>query len=157
MPRKLLTFIRQNAIALLALFVALGGTSYAALNLPANSVGARQIRNHTITPVKLDPKSIAGSIRAWAIVYGDTASVTRGPSSSPIRVQRIGTGESVTWVHRRFASDCIPVVTPRIAVDSNYNSVSVDFRANEGTVLLAGFSASKFGQTEPAYLLIVCP
>ena len=33
-----------NVISLLALFVALGGTSYAALKLPKNSVGAKQIK-----------------------------------------------------------------------------------------------------------------
>ena len=46
---KTLTFIRHNAIALTALFVALGGTSYAALSLPAGSVGtqaAAQRRGH---------------------------------------------------------------------------------------------------------------
>ena len=65
---RLTRHIRSNAVAYLALFVALGGTSYAALHLPANSVGGRQIRNHVINPVKLNPKYIAGSVRAWASV-----------------------------------------------------------------------------------------
>jgi hypothetical protein len=34
---RLLTHARDNAIAYLALFVALGGTSYAAIKLPRNS------------------------------------------------------------------------------------------------------------------------
>ena len=50
---KILTFIRQNAIALVALFVALGGTSYAALSLPAGSVGTKQLRNGSVTPANL--------------------------------------------------------------------------------------------------------
>lgn len=58
---------RQNAVAYLALFVALGGTSYAAVNLPAGSVGARALKNHSITPVKFDPRFINGSIRAWVV------------------------------------------------------------------------------------------
>ncbi len=65
---RLTHHVRSNAIAYLALFVALGGTSYAALEIPANSVGGRQIRNHVINPVKLNPKYIAGSVRAWASV-----------------------------------------------------------------------------------------
>lgn len=42
-----------TVIAYLALFTALGGTSYAALSLPANSVGSRQIRNHSVKPLDL--------------------------------------------------------------------------------------------------------
>ena len=63
---KTLTFIRHNAIALLALFVALGGTSYAALSLPPGSVGTRQLKNRAVTAAKLNPTSIAASVRAWA-------------------------------------------------------------------------------------------
>ena len=62
---KAIQYLRSNAISLLALFTALGGTSYAALNLPAGSVGTRQLRdgsvtakklaNGSITPIKFDP------------------------------------------------------------------------------------------------------
>lgn len=60
--------LRANAIAYLALFVALGGTSYAAASLPAGSVGNRQLRNHSIDPDKLNPRYIKGNIRIWASV-----------------------------------------------------------------------------------------
>jgi hypothetical protein len=60
--------LRANVVAYLALFIALGGTSYAAINLPAGSVGAKQIKNHSITPVKFNQSAIAGNVRAWAIV-----------------------------------------------------------------------------------------
>jgi hypothetical protein len=43
----------SNHLALLALFVALGGTSYAALGLPANSVGTRQIKRGAVTLSKI--------------------------------------------------------------------------------------------------------
>jgi hypothetical protein len=55
---QLLVHLRRNSVAYLALFVALGGTSYAALNLP----------NHSIEPVKLNPRLIGGYVRAWASV-----------------------------------------------------------------------------------------
>lgn len=42
-------------IALVALFVALGGGAYAALKLPANSVGAAQLKKGAVTPTKLSP------------------------------------------------------------------------------------------------------
>lgn len=46
--RTLLSFARANAIALLALFVALGGTSYAAVQLPKNSVTSKQVKNGSL-------------------------------------------------------------------------------------------------------------
>jgi hypothetical protein len=42
-------------VALIALFVALGGGAYAALKLPANSVGAAQLKKSAVTPTKLSP------------------------------------------------------------------------------------------------------
>ena len=47
-----LTF--ANVMSALALFTALGGASYAAIKVPSNSVGTKQIRNRAITTRKLD-------------------------------------------------------------------------------------------------------
>jgi len=65
---RLIAHFRSNLVGWIALFVALGGTGYAAVAIPRNSVGAAQIRNHSIAPVKLNPKFIGGSVRAWAVV-----------------------------------------------------------------------------------------
>jgi hypothetical protein len=75
--KRLTDHLRANVIGYLALFVALGGTGYAALSIPRNSVGTRQLRNGAITPVKLG-KGIAGSVRAWAIVGPDGKVIAGG-------------------------------------------------------------------------------
>lgn len=49
----MLAYIRRHHIGIIALFVALGGTSYAATQLPANSVGTRQIQPGSVTKPKL--------------------------------------------------------------------------------------------------------
>ena len=49
--RGKLTF--SNVVACIALFVALGGASYAATQLPKNSVGAAQLKKHSVTRSKL--------------------------------------------------------------------------------------------------------
>lgn len=46
-------------VSVVALVVALGGTSYAAFTLPKNSVGTRQLKNKAVTPAKVAPKTIA--------------------------------------------------------------------------------------------------
>jgi hypothetical protein len=49
--RRRLTY--ANVAATIALFVALGGTSYAAFSLPAASVGTKQLKNGAVTKAKL--------------------------------------------------------------------------------------------------------
>lgn len=46
-----------NVIATIALFIALGGASYAAIKLPKNSVGAKQLKKGAVTPAKLSKAS----------------------------------------------------------------------------------------------------
>lgn len=43
----------SNVVASVALFVALGGVSYAAIKIPAHSVGARQLKSRAVTLGKL--------------------------------------------------------------------------------------------------------
>jgi len=59
MPRRLLDRLSSNAIAILALFIALGGTSYAAIKVPRNSVGATQIRVGAVGSSEIRDRSIA--------------------------------------------------------------------------------------------------
>jgi hypothetical protein len=47
-----------NVVATMALFVALGGTSYAALKLPRNSVGATQIKSGAVGSSEVHNRSI---------------------------------------------------------------------------------------------------
>lgn len=53
-----LRHIRRNFVSYLALFVALGGTSYAAVKLPKNSVGSAQLRNNVVTSRKVRGHSL---------------------------------------------------------------------------------------------------
>jgi hypothetical protein len=47
-----------NVISTVALFVALGGASYAAIKLPANSVGTKQLRRSAVTSTKVKDRSL---------------------------------------------------------------------------------------------------
>jgi hypothetical protein len=73
-PRKrrfssCLTF--SNVVSLLALFVALGGSAYAAGVLPMNSVGRAQLQANSVTSSKLAPSSVGRSELKSASVTAD--------------------------------------------------------------------------------------
>ncbi len=48
MTKRIARHVRQNAYGLLALFIALGGTSYAVATLPKNSVKAKQLAPNSV-------------------------------------------------------------------------------------------------------------
>jgi hypothetical protein len=56
--RSKLTY--ANVMATVAVFIALGGASYAAVKLPKNSVGTRQIKNNAITAAKIKNGAVTG-------------------------------------------------------------------------------------------------
>ena len=69
------------AVALLALLVALGGTSYAAVNLPRNSVGNRQLKRDAITGAKVKDRSLfANDFARGQIPQGPAG--PRGPAGA---------------------------------------------------------------------------
>jgi hypothetical protein len=67
---------RRNVIAYLALFVALGGTSYAATKLPAKSVGTKQLKDNAVTSKKVKDNSL----RARDFATGQLPAGPRGPA-----------------------------------------------------------------------------
>jgi hypothetical protein len=67
-----------NVTASLALFIALGGTGYAAVTLPRNSVGHAQLRNNAVGTKELRTGAVRSSdIRNRTIRLSDLAKSTR--------------------------------------------------------------------------------
>ena len=88
--RKRLSF--ANVTSMLALFVALSGSAYAAAQLPANSVGKAQIRPSAVGKSEAAASSIGRSeVRSSAI--GKSEIATNGVGQSEIRNNSIGPGE----------------------------------------------------------------
>jgi hypothetical protein len=67
-----------TVISLIALFVALGGTSYAVIKLPAKSVGNRELKSNAVTSAKIRPRAVSRSDLAPSARSG--ARGPRGPA-----------------------------------------------------------------------------
>ena len=96
----------SNVVATLALFVALGGASYAAIKVPSNSVGSKQIKANAVKNAELadgsvttakiaanavGPSQVAdGSVTGSKIAGGAVNSANIAPSA--VRSQQVGDG-----------------------------------------------------------------
>jgi hypothetical protein len=153
---RLLQHIRSNAVAYVALFVALGGTSYAALKLPANSVGNRQIKNHSITPNKLDPSKIGAVVRYWAVLdegaSGErvTASHPRARLTSWSPAVDVGT---VSW-GQSFPTNCFAIAT---AASGSVSARVLAVPKSHASVLFAPSTNTGQHTTGLVYIALACP
>lgn len=167
MPSRALNYIAHHAIAITALvcsILALAASSYAAFSLPAGSVGAAQIRNHVITPVKLNSKSIAGSIRAWAVIqWGGSGKLVARASNSRVRVTTGNNGESITWPHQQFSRRCTASATPQLNLNlgmhrAGFVTAQFDPTNHGGAFLqLFGFAVDGTPSPQAVDVVIVCP
>lgn len=97
MHHRILSRIRANIVAYLALFLALTGTSVAAVSLA----------NHSVDPVKLDSRTIGGYVREWASVNANGHVVASGGFVT-VRVQQNGELPGryyFTW-HTKLTGPC---------------------------------------------------
>jgi hypothetical protein len=128
-------------VALLALFVALGGASYAAVSLPKNTVGSKQLKAGAVGAADIHKNAITSkkvkdrSLLARDFKAGQLPSGSAGPKGDP------GTNgtNGATSVVVRFAEETTP--------DNNNDSASVNCnpgeRATGGAVrLISGSGAN---------------
>jgi hypothetical protein len=167
---KTLTFIRHNAIALLALFVALGGTSYAALALPAGSVGTRQLRNgavttrklakRSVTAASLDPESIAGHIADWAQIRADGHVTSSRPNATVSLTDPTRGVYRVFW-HRSIQLNCIamanPTNVPTVVGQASADTLGPFGRGRNTYFIVQTFDASGNNVPESVNVVVICP
>jgi hypothetical protein len=68
-----------NVVATMALFISLGGASYAAVVLPANSVGTRQLRAGAV-----DPRALSFPLGVSSVVNRKVEEIGNGPCNGPL-------------------------------------------------------------------------
>ena len=72
-----------NVTSTLALFIVLGGSAYAAVTLPANSVGRAQLRPRAVSTSKLAPHSVTRFRLSHWVKRRLSARLRRGPAGAP--------------------------------------------------------------------------
>jgi hypothetical protein len=95
MHRRIRQHFGSNVVAYLALFLAMGGTSVAAVSLA----------NHSIDPVKLDPRNIGGYVREWASVSANGRVAASGGRVT-VRTGSAFPGRYYFTWHTRLTSPC---------------------------------------------------
>jgi hypothetical protein len=95
-------------VACTALIVALGGTSYAAIRLPANSVGTKQLKRGAVTGVKVRSNALTGTqinegtlgkvrTATRADTAGDATTADSADQATRAPVTRLDYRQSGTW------------------------------------------------------------
>jgi hypothetical protein len=151
--KRLLDHLRANVIAYLALFIALGGTSYA-LTLPAGSVGTRQLKNHSVTPIKLDKGKIAGYVRAWAVIQGGNQVVASRPKARVLGWDSNSGVGDISWGNA-ISRSCVPLTTG----GGQFVQASILPSTGGAVVHFGTFTSSGQPDSNPllTFILVMCP
>jgi hypothetical protein len=149
--KRLVRHLQHNVVAYLALFVALGGTSYAAV----------AIKNNSINPIKLNRKYIGGYIRAWASVDASGRVVAGSAGAHVIVNNAVSPGlYFVLWRHQRFTG-CVPqagLLAEAGTTATGFILVSsVPVAARRGEVDVATTDESNNHMALPFHVSVLCP
>jgi hypothetical protein len=115
---KLLSHLNHaTVVAYVALFVALGGGAYAAIKLPKNSVGTKQLKNGAVKTKKLANRAVTGKKLANGAVTGAKV------ANNSLTGQQINAATLGTVPHATSASQLagvtpatVPVAWARIGI-----------------------------------------
>jgi hypothetical protein len=111
-------------VAVIALLDAVSGTAYAALSIPANSIGTKQLKNDAVTRTKLAANAVVGS----KIAPGSLTASSIAPNSltgADINVGTLGTVPSAASAPLAKVQIVTAVGTSGDgSVDTNYTSAT---------------------------------
>ena len=93
-------------ISLIALFVALGGTGYAALSLPKNSVGTKQLKKNAVTGSKIKKNAVTSSkVKNHSLTSADINLAALGTVPSASNAGHANVADSATNAGHATAAD----------------------------------------------------
>ena len=128
----------SNVMATAAVFIALGGTSYAAITLPRNSVGSTQIKKNAVSTSKVKDRSLA--VRDLSAAARTSLRGQRGPQGpqGPKGDVTVVNGQVITKTNVTYKTDSASVAaesTSQLTVqcDSGTKVIGGGVRKDGGT------------------------
>ena len=136
-------------IALIALMVALGGTSYAAVTLPANSVGTKQLTKNAVTTPKIKNRAVtAAKINPAGLTVpratnAGNASTADGQTLTNVNVNVPESGSQQVYSANGLSVTvlCSPGGEPTINVNGP-NHAELNWSGNNGGTTFGGRDAN---------------
>lgn len=128
-----------NVMATVAVFIALGGASYAAVKIPANSVGSKQLRSNAVVASKIKSRQVTG-----AKVATDTLTGSNIKESTLSAVPRA-----------KLADNADTAVSAKSAVSAA--SAATAANATHATAADSAANADRLSGVTAADLRVKCP
>jgi hypothetical protein len=136
-----------NVMATIALFIALGGASYAAVKLPKNSVGTKQIKNKSITGAKIATGAITGGKIAPRSIGGPALNLSSiGTVPSAAQATNAAHATSADTATRAATAERAEAVPPPEALHVVTNFEPGCSATATGTLGPVGFYKDAFGE-----------
>ncbi len=112
-----------NVMATIAVFIALGGASYAALKIPRNSVGTKQLKRHSVGARQLKPLSVSeGKLQENSV--GPNSLQGNAVGSDQLAPNSVGTREAKDFSLQADDLDPTAAMPPLFAHVSSSGSLS---------------------------------
>ncbi len=132
MKRPKLTY--SNVMATIAVFIALGGSAYAATQLKKNSVGTRQLRKNSVTTAKIKngavttSKIVNGAVTGAQVNLGSLGTVPSANESDATNGMHLGkldflSGENVGPV-KVFSADGLTLTAQCVTHDLEFTATT---------------------------------
>jgi hypothetical protein len=144
-------------VAIIALVMALGGTSYAALSIPKNSVGSKQLKKNAVTTKKIKNGAVTTAKIKNHAVTAEKINPT-GLSAQAVAYVHVEANGTLDTSHSKNVSASSLTATGVYCLKVSVPVVSVTGAADaESTGNFASVSAVMGGQDPHNYIGTFCP